>query len=126
MWFTVSKLDNRIVGTTDDAEKSTLHDLAWFTERYSFIDVDEYLKELNYTDEDDKILKVMRAAGLYNWIDKTPEGYNSEIEWGDWKHDHKFCDDLMRVLGYDLLQEELTEEDGSDCYSAIHYYVKGE
>lgn len=123
MWFMISKLENRIVGTADETNKTHLHDLAWFTERYDFKDVDEYIRELKAVDEDDKILKVMKAAGLYNYINKTSDGYDIEIEWGDWKHDHKFTDDIMEVLGYVLLQEKVTEEDGSDCYSAIHYYT---
>lgn len=45
-----------------------------------------------------------------------------EIEWGDWKHDHLRCDDLMKAKGYTLVEEEVTEEDGSDCYSAIRHY----
>lgn len=48
-----------------------------------------------------------------------------EISWGDWKHEHLRCDYLMKELGYLEIGEELTEEDGSDCYSAIHRYVMG-
>ena len=49
-----------------------------------------------------------------------------EIKWGDWKHEHLRCDDLMKAKGYSLVEEEVTEEDGSDCYSAIrHYEPKG-
>ena len=46
------------------------------------------------------------------------------ISWGDWKHDHGWCTELMRHLGYMKIGEVVTEEDGSDCYSAIHTYVK--
>ena len=46
-----------------------------------------------------------------------------EIEWGDWKHDHLYCQHLMGEKGYKLLHEQLTEEDGSDCYSAVHTYI---
>ena len=45
-----------------------------------------------------------------------------EIKWGDWKHEHLRCDDLMKAKGYSLVEEEVTEEDGSDCYSAIRHY----
>ena len=48
------------------------------------------------------------------------------IEWGDWKHDHGFADYLMQKMGYTLLSEQITEEDGSDCYSSIHIYKKNE
>ena len=46
-----------------------------------------------------------------------------DISWGDWKHDHIRCDKLMENLGYTLVEEEVTEEDGSDCYSAIRHYI---
>lgn len=45
-----------------------------------------------------------------------------DISWGDWKHDHLYCDNLMKAKGYTLVEEEVTEEDGSDCYSAIRHY----
>lgn len=41
---------------------------------------------------------------------------------GDWKHDHARCDYVMEQNGYTLLKKEVTEEDGSDWYTAIHYY----
>lgn len=46
------------------------------------------------------------------------------IEWGDWKHSHAFCNYLLSQKGYKLEDEEVTEEDGSDCYSSIHIYIK--
>ena len=51
------------------------------------------------------------------------------IEWGDWKHEHAYADWLveetakengMRILNQ---WDELTDENGSDCYSALHHYV---
>lgn len=45
------------------------------------------------------------------------------IEWGDWKHDHLRAKHLMKQLGFDQLIEIATEEDGSDCYSSIHYFT---
>ena len=56
------------------------------------------------------------------------ETYNGTIEidihWGDWKHDHLYCDYLMDELGYELINTEVTEENGSDAYSAIRTYIK--
>lgn len=54
------------------------------------------------------------------------EGNNIEIEIndGDWKHDHFRCQYLMTKLGYKQLDVMVTEEFDSDCYSAIHIYVK--
>ena len=49
-----------------------------------------------------------------------------DIEWGDWKHEHIWCDNLMGYIGYSVADEVVTEENGSDCYSAKHYYLKEE
>ena len=46
------------------------------------------------------------------------------IDWGDWRHSHLWARDLMQYLGYVQVGEVVTEEDGSDCYSAEHTYVK--
>ena len=47
-----------------------------------------------------------------------------EIEWGDWKHDHRNADYIMETaFGYKVENETVTEEDGSDTYSAVHTYV---
>lgn len=45
-----------------------------------------------------------------------------DIEWGDWKHDHTFADYVMSQHGFVYVDEHITEEDGSDTYSSIHYY----
>ena len=47
-----------------------------------------------------------------------------EICWGDWKHDHGFVDYIMKEVGGNTkFSEEITEQDGSDTYSSIHYFV---
>ena len=43
---------------------------------------------------------------------------------GDWKHDHRWAEDLMRYLGYTEIGNKVTDENGSDCYSADHYFIK--
>lgn len=47
-----------------------------------------------------------------------------EVFWGDWKHEHLYLKYVMQQKGYKHLSEEVTEEDGSDCYSAEHVFVK--
>lgn len=47
---------------------------------------------------------------------------NVLIDMGDWKHDHLYCDVIMKELGYELSLVTDTEENGSDCYSAIRTY----
>lgn len=45
------------------------------------------------------------------------------VEWGDWKHDHIHLEKIMEREGFKNLGEKLTEEDGSDTYSAIHLFI---
>lgn len=47
-----------------------------------------------------------------------------DISWGDWKHEHLWARSLMSYLGYVEIGSKVTEEDGSDCYSAEHYFIK--
>lgn len=58
------------------------------------------------------------------WTDFTKFAICINIEWGDWKHDHRYMDYIMQQNGYVKFEEELTREDGSDCYDSIHYYRK--
>ena len=46
-----------------------------------------------------------------------------ELEWGDWKHDHLRLRWLMEENDFKQFGEEVTEEDDSDCYSAIHTFI---
>ena len=51
-----------------------------------------------------------------------------DVSWGDWKHDHLRLDlvakDFFNEKGYDILNmdTDVTDEDGSDTYSATHSY----
>ena len=55
-----------------------------------------------------------------------------EISWGDWKHEHRRLDYLLFDIVYEYnkdlvsnfykITEEITDEDGSDTYSAVHIY----
>ena len=46
-----------------------------------------------------------------------------EIHWGDWKKSHIHLKHLMSQNGYKHVNTQITEEDGSDCYSAIHTFA---
>lgn len=46
------------------------------------------------------------------------------ISWGDWKHEHLACEQIMKKLGYVQVQEVITEDNGTDCYSAEHTFIK--
>lgn len=96
-----------------------------------------YLKEDKATEEINESLKEMNdiAEELYNHFDEKDCYYEiwpeenaicAEISWGDWKHDHLFFDyearKFLREKGYEVvnIDTDITEEDGSDTYSAIH------
>ena len=51
-------------------------------------------------------------------------GVNVHIDWGDWKHEHAYTEFLMKLIGFKKIDDIITEEDGSDCYSATHLFVK--
>lgn len=45
------------------------------------------------------------------------------IQWGDWKHEHARAKWICREMGGIVVSSEVTEEDGSDTYSADHVVV---
>ena len=45
-----------------------------------------------------------------------------EISWGDWKHDHMRAKYLLNNAGFEFISTIVTEEDGSDTYSAVHFF----
>lgn len=49
-----------------------------------------------------------------------------DIHWGDWKHDHGRAKWLVSQHGGNLIGSKVTEENGSDCYSAEHYFYFGD
>ncbi len=58
-------------------------------------------------------------------VNESPEGtVIVSVEWGDWKHSHAYLDKLMERLGYTKIHEAVTEENGSDCYSSDHHFIK--
>ena len=82
--------------------------------------------------EEDEVLRVMNyltSNGFYFEDVSDEEICDTQlirisISWGDWKHDHGWCDSLMENIGYEVFNEILTEENGSDCYSSDHIFVR--
>ena len=76
---------------------------------------------------DEKIYMYLRDNGIYSDVylghPLSSDSVNVSITWGDWKHEHGYCECLMRYIGYEEFHSEVTEENGSDCYSAVHYYL---
>ena len=69
--------------------------------------------------------KHLQEKGLYCEVMEHANGAVSiEIEDGDWKHEHGYCDFLMNELGYIKTDEHITKETGDDYYSSIHFYEK--
>jgi len=72
----------------------------------------------------DRVSKALADARIYP--DIWPTGKDSfavSISWGDWKHDHLYADKIIEDTLGDIdfsIEKEVTEEDGSDTYSAIH------
>lgn len=73
-------------------------------------------------DKVQELQKYLSDKGIFAEIEEIDNQVAVNIEWGDWKHDHKYADYLMSKKNYMVVEEHITEEDGSDCYSAIHYY----
>ena len=80
----------------------------------------------NSLDEDYMIAKYLSDNELRAEVYPECEGkvIAVSIDWGDWKHEHGYCKNLMGYLGYTEMGSRVTEENGSDCYSAIHYFYK--
>jgi len=49
-----------------------------------------------------------------------------EIHWGDWKHEHARAKWLLEEVGIHFINSIVTEDNGSDAYSAIHRFYIGE
>jgi len=71
--------------------------------------------------------RTLQKYGVYGDVEALMYGSKDfvvEIHWGDWKHEHKRCDWILGGMGYNLVSVDVTEDNGSDCYSALRYYRK--
>ena len=120
-YFIFEKRDNRLVGAAEDYLLKTIPD-AIAKQDYN-IEAKEYLKDCN--SEEEKLNKMFKDAKTYYDYDFLNENtVEVTINHGDWKHDHIFCDRMMRAAGYTLITEHTTEESQDDTYSSIHMYRK--
>lgn len=76
----------------------------------------------NCSCEDERIANFLEDNGVYAEVYINRIIVNVFIN-GDWKHEHGWGDVLMGYLGYKKVNEEVTEENGSDWYGSIHRYV---
>ena len=85
---------------------------------------EKFQKILDKCAEIEKLLRDNRVyADCYPYMDLPVAVV--DIHWGDWKHDHLRAKWLIKENMKDMLflNEVVTEEDGSDCYSAEHRYI---
>lgn len=81
--------------------------------------LDELAEEFNET------LKDKCVCWWVNALDE--ETLECEIYWGDWKHDHLYFEYLIKEflkskgIGIRNMTDVVTEENQTDCYSAVHY-----
>ncbi len=59
------------------------------------------------------------------WYSGTDRTITCHIDWGDWKHEHGMLKYLLTRFMYENhikgdLDQVITDEDGSDTYSADH------
>ena len=85
---------------------------------------DDYNME-NFAEE---IRNYLQENDIYSEVYVESDGRLAvHIDDGDWKHEHLYTDRMVSKFFYNkgLLvdtETQVTEEDGSDCYSATHYY----
>ena len=77
---------------------------------------------------ENRITDLMSNENRFNEVFHNDLGDKIEIQvfvdWGDWKHDHLRIVHLINdAFSPDEIREEVTEEDGSDCYSAVHIFT---
>lgn len=71
-----------------------------------------------------KVKEIFKKNNLtYDYEVMNDKAVSVTIYWGDWKHDHLCLEQIMKQEGLSSLGHDVTEEDGSDCYSAIHYFM---
>ena len=95
----------------------------------SYEDAISHLKDdYNIGDYREELQQYLKSEGFDYFVDETFDGRLCiEIHRGDWKHEHRRADYLVRHFFMDKglgvhVEEMITDEDGSDCYSAEHYY----
>lgn len=116
--YVIFNEEHRITGVVRDLANEDI-----FTSMgYYDIPAAEYLK--THSKGEKLISEIFEDAQFYHEFYSDGNDIIVEIEWGDWKHDHMFCDDLMMLAGYKRINETVTEENDSDCYSAIRRYAK--
>ncbi len=81
---------------------------------------------MNITFYEQDIKRIFKENELcYEYAVNNNGTIEVHIDWGDWKHDHLFIKYIMWKNHYRQINEVVTEEDGSDSYSSVHYFKYG-
>lgn len=81
---------------------------------------------MNITATLEKVEKLLNDNNMRGEINQfgNISAFTVHIDWGDWKHEHLRAKYLIESNNLGIfVKSETTEEDGSDCYSATHYFV---
>lgn len=76
-----------------------------------------------------EIYDAMRANDMHYemWVHNDLPVVEVQIDFGDWRHEHQYLDywmeETFKKYHMTKLSTIVTEEDGSDCYSARHRYI---
>ena len=102
-----------------------MDDKYYYCDHYTWTEISFSTPEKNpKKDLYNEVQAILKEGNLYGEIDICDDKVEVNIEWGDWKHDHLYLKYLMEQKGFVQVDEELTEENGSDCYSSIHTFKK--
>ena len=73
----------------------------------------------------EELMEKNRLFGdVWDLLERGRHVVKVEICWGDWKHDHLRLEFLVKENMPELIShdKEIIEENGTDCYSAIHKF----
>ena len=107
----------------------SVSDVVCMDDKYYFCDRYEW-KEITFPTKGDKkdlyteVADILKEGEIFGEINTYDNQVEIHIEWGDWKHEHAYLRYLMEQKGFIQTDENITEENGSDCYSAIHIFKK--
>lgn len=83
----------------------------------------EEIKSRTQKNNYDKVLAILKEGHISGDVTtNNDKSIEILVEWGDWKHEHTYLKYLMNKNGFVQVSEKITEENGSDCYSARHTY----
>lgn len=114
----------RVMGIAETEDQEDIRMLKKLYSEVTLVDAEKFFS--GCSSDDEKIRLLIRETHISaEEPEEIAEGQMLiHVEWGDWKHDHGFLDSLMLKLGYVCISEKVTDEDGSDCYSADHIYER--